>query len=72
MSHPERGRREYPSNVHTDFELHPLTGAFRHPGVERQFLHHHLAYTQAQLRITPRFSACFYIAFALTDIGALG
>lgn len=56
----------------TDFTLHPLLGRFRHPATEQAFQRHHLRHNQTQLRLTLSFCAVFYVAFALTDVAALG
>jgi len=54
------------------FELHPWRSEFRDPKIEREFLHHHLARGQYQLRIALIICSVFYLAFALTDVAALG
>lgn len=55
-----------------DFGLHPFAGTFRNADLEHAFLLHHLVQTQTQLRITLSFCASFYVAFALSDVAALG
>lgn len=54
------------------FELHPLLSEFRDTEVEKEFLHHHLARSQYQLRIALIICSVFYLAFTFTDIAALG
>ncbi|NVM77254.1 diguanylate cyclase (GGDEF)-like protein [Duganella sp. SG902] len=46
----------------------PLRCEFCDATVEREFLRHHLAKTQAQLRVTFLFCALFYLCFALSDL----
>lgn len=54
------------------FDIHPLWGEFRNTKIEKEFLQYHLARVQSQLRITLIFCSFFYVAFALTDVAALG
>jgi len=53
-------------------ELAALRSEFRSAATERAFLAHHLATTQAQLRVTFLFCAVFYMAFAITDVVWMG
>jgi diguanylate cyclase (GGDEF)-like protein len=46
----------------------PLKCEFCELTTENDFLRHHLATTQAQLRVTFLFCALFYLCFALTDL----
>ncbi|TFW16712.1 GGDEF domain-containing protein [Duganella callida] len=46
----------------------PLRCEFCDPAIEQEFLRHHLAMTQAQLRVTFLFCSLFYLCFALTDV----
>ncbi len=46
----------------------PLRCEFCDATTETEFLRHHLAMTQAQLRVTFLFCALFYLCFALTDL----
>ncbi|NYE60767.1 diguanylate cyclase (GGDEF)-like protein [Duganella sp. 1224] len=46
----------------------PLKCEFCDASTEHDFLRHHLATTQAQLRVTFLFCALFYLCFALTDL----
>jgi diguanylate cyclase len=50
----------------------PLRSEFRSADAERRFQLHHLADTQAQLRIAFLFCAFFYLAFAITDVMWMG
>lgn len=54
------------------FDIHPIWGEFRNHEIEKDFLHHNLLQTQAQLRIALIICSVFYISFALTDVAALG
>lgn len=45
---------------------------FSDPAAEQAFLRHHLATTQAQLRVTFVFCSLFYLSFAVTDVIWLG
>lgn len=54
------------------FELHPWRCEFRNNQIEREFLHHHLARGQYQLRIALIICSVFYLVFSLTDFAALG
>ncbi|MCY1510744.1 diguanylate cyclase (GGDEF) domain protein [compost metagenome] len=45
---------------------------FEHPDTERDFQRHHLLRTQTSLRLTLCWCVFFYLAFALTDVAALG
>jgi diguanylate cyclase (GGDEF)-like protein len=60
------------SEVHTEFALDRLRVEFRQRETERAFQRHHLGRTQASLRVTLVFCSLFYVAFALTDLAALG
>lgn len=71
----EKNRFEYGQYVQedaADFGLRPFAGTFRNDVLERDFQRHKLWQTQAQLRLTLSFLACFYVAFAVTDVVALG
>ncbi|MRW86669.1 diguanylate cyclase [Pseudoduganella sp. FT26W] len=46
----------------------PLRCEFCDAATENDFLRHHLATTQAQLRVTFLFCALFYLCFAVTDL----
>jgi diguanylate cyclase (GGDEF)-like protein len=49
-----------------------LRSEFRSAATERAFLGHHLAATQAQLRVAFLFCVFFYLSFAVTDVIWLG
>ena len=49
-----------------------MRSEFRSADAERRFQLHHLADTQAQLRIAFLFCAFFYLAFAITDVMWMG
>jgi len=53
-------------------EIDAWRAEFRNNKTERAFLAHHLATTQAQLRVTFLFCALFYLGFAATDVVWLG
>jgi len=53
-------------------QIDPLTGEFASPSSETAFLHHHQPQTQPLLGFTLAFCALFYVAFAVTDMAALG
>ncbi|HKR46787.1 MAG TPA: GGDEF domain-containing protein [Paraburkholderia sp.] len=55
-----------------DFSIHPLKLEFRSLATEQEFQEHHLVRTSSSLRTTLIFCGLFYVAFALTDAGALG
>lgn len=55
-----------------EFDIHPLWGEFRNAKIEKEFLNHHLDRGQSQLRTALIFCSFFYVAFALTDVAALG
>lgn len=55
-----------------EFALDSLRVEFSSPETERDFQLHHLDRSRASLRITLSFCSLFYIAFALTDVAALG
>ena len=63
---------EYRQDACSDLELRPFAGTFRHLDTECRFQIHRLAQTKSQLRIALSVCACFYVAFALSDIAALG
>ncbi|MRX10535.1 diguanylate cyclase [Pseudoduganella sp. FT25W] len=50
----------------------PLKCEFCDTATENDFLRHHLATTQAQLRVTFLFCALFYLCFAVTDLIWIG
>lgn len=54
------------------FTISPLSAEFADKTIEAHFNHHLLAQTKAQLRTALLFCAAFYLAFALTDVLALG
>ncbi|MGO4307450.1 diguanylate cyclase [Cupriavidus sp. RAF12] len=60
------------ADVEVNFTVDPVRVEFSDPGIEREFQHHHLRHTRASLHITLVFCSLFYIAFALTDLAALG
>jgi diguanylate cyclase (GGDEF)-like protein len=53
-------------------DVAPLRCEFVDAAIEQEFLRHHLAMTQAQLRVTFLFCALFYLCFAVTDVIWLG
>jgi diguanylate cyclase (GGDEF)-like protein len=53
-------------------EFDPLTGEFAMPAHEAAFLRHRQSQTQRLLGFTLVFCTLFYVAFALTDLAALG
>lgn len=53
-------------------KIHPLTGEFALPANEAAFLAHKLPQTRALLGFTLVFCTLFYVAFAVTDLVALG
>ncbi|MFC5551045.1 sensor domain-containing diguanylate cyclase [Massilia aerilata] len=53
-------------------QIAPLTGEFASPGSETAFLHHQQPQTQPLLGFTLAFCTLFYVAFAVTDLAALG
>lgn len=55
-----------------NFTVDPVRVEFSDSGIEREFQRHHLGHTRASLRITLVFCSLFYLAFALTDLAALG
>ena len=61
-----------PSARTLPLEIDSWRAEFRNNKTERAFLTHHLATTQAQLRVTLLFCALFYLAFAATDVVWLG
>lgn len=54
------------------FTISPLSAEFADRTIEAHFNHHLLAQAKAQLRTALLFCAAFYVAFALTDVLALG
>jgi diguanylate cyclase len=52
--------------------FHPLTGEFAQPATEAAFLAHQLPQTRALLGFTLVFCTVFYVAFAISDLAALG
>jgi diguanylate cyclase (GGDEF)-like protein len=72
MQAPENTHGEYRQDACADYELRPFAGTFRLPDIERTFQLHHLAQTKAQLSIALGVCGCFYVAFALSDVAALG
>jgi diguanylate cyclase (GGDEF)-like protein len=52
--------------------IHPLTGEFAQPATEAAFLDHKLPQTRSLLGFTLVFCILFYVAFAVTDLAALG
>ena len=63
---------EFPTDTRHAWEIDPIRSELRDGAREIDFLAHHLAETQAQLRLTLVFCSFFYLAFALTDIAVLG
>ncbi|WP_307180093.1 GGDEF domain-containing protein [Duganella sp. HH105] len=53
-------------------DMASLRCEFSDPAAEQAFLRHHLATTQAQLRVTFVFCSLFYLSFAVTDVIWLG
>jgi diguanylate cyclase (GGDEF)-like protein len=53
-------------------KIHPFTGEFALPATEAAFLAHKLPQTRALLGFTLVFCTAFYVAFAVTDLAALG
>jgi len=53
-------------------DMASLRCEFSDAAAERAFLRHHLAMTQAQLRVTFAFCSLFYLCFAATDVIWLG
>lgn len=49
-------------------EVAALRCEYRDARTEKAFLRHHLAMTQAQLRVTFLFCSLFYLSFAVTDV----
>ncbi|WP_229219785.1 GGDEF domain-containing protein [Rugamonas fusca] len=60
------------TNAPLALDMAPLRSEFRNPVAERNFQLHHLADTQAQLRVTFLFCSFFYLAFAITDVIWMG
>lgn len=60
-----------PKNL-AEFDTHPLWGEFRTIKTEKDFLRYQLSRSQSQLRTALVFCSFFYVAFALTDVAALG
>ena len=67
-----RAHNEYRQEDGSDFGLKRLSATFRQPERERAFQRHHLPQMLAQLRIALSVCACFYVAFALSDVAVLG
>ena len=67
-----RKQGEYRHEDGSDFGLNRLSATFRQPERERAFQRHHLPQMLAQLRIALGVCACFYVAFALSDVAVLG
>ena len=61
-----------PSSRTLPLEIDSWRAEFSSNKTERAFLTHHLATTQAQLRVTFLFCALFYLGFAVTDLVWLG
>ncbi|WP_229218601.1 GGDEF domain-containing protein [Rugamonas brunnea] len=62
--------RPLPASLALD--MAPLRSEFRNADAERRFQLHHLADTQAQLRIAFLFCSVFYLGFAVTDVMWMG
>ena len=56
----------------TNFKLDRLWSEFEDASVEQAFQRHHRIATHTALVRTLVFCSLFYVAFAITDIGALG
>ncbi|WP_432259293.1 diguanylate cyclase [Cupriavidus sp. TMH.W2] len=52
--------------------IHPLRVEFRSAELELAFQRHHLGHSRTSLRLTLFFCSTFYLAFAMTDVAALG
>lgn len=58
--------------AHVSMEISPLTGEFAAQATESAFLDHRLVQTRALLGFTLALCTVFYLAFAVTDLVALG
>ncbi|MDF3886294.1 GGDEF domain-containing protein [Cupriavidus basilensis] len=56
----------------SDFAIDPLRVEFRSAETELAFQRHHLNRSRSSLRLTLIFCSVFYLAFAMTDVAALG
>jgi diguanylate cyclase (GGDEF)-like protein len=56
----------------TDFKLDRLWSEFEDASVEQEFQRHHRLEHHSALKRTLVFCSLFYVAFAITDVGALG
>lgn len=63
---------EFPNDTQIAFAIAPIRSEFIDGAREDDFLAHHLAENQSQLRLTLTFCSFFYLAFTLTDISVLG
>ena len=63
---------EFPSDIQNAWDIDPICSEFRDVAKENDFLVHHLAETQTELRLTLIFCSFFYLVFTLTDIAVLG
>jgi diguanylate cyclase (GGDEF)-like protein len=61
-----------PLDSNAKFEVDRWNLEFRNRTIEGNFKHHHLAETRKSLTTTLTVCSVFYIAFAITDIAALG
>src|SRR5476649_1397827 len=62
----------HPAILQPPFSLAPVRAEFRCDATEQDFLRHHLAITQSQLRVTFLFCAVFYVGLAVNDAAWLG
>ncbi len=60
------------ATLEPDWSVDPLRVEFADARVEQGFQRYHLSRSRVSLRITLVFCSLFYIAFALTDLAALG
>jgi len=62
----------HPAILQPPFSLAPVRAEFCCDATEQDFLRHHLAVTQSQLRVTFLFCAVFYVGLAVNDAAWLG
>ncbi|WER46538.1 GGDEF domain-containing protein [Cupriavidus sp. WKF15] len=56
----------------SEFAIDPVRVEFRNVETERAFQRHHLIRSRSSLHLTLLFCSAFYLAFAMTDVAALG
>ncbi|CAG9164904.1 hypothetical protein LMG23992_00050 [Cupriavidus laharis] len=56
----------------SEFAIDPVRVEFRHAETELAFQRHHLMRSRSSLHLTLLFCSAFYLAFAMTDVAALG